>query len=122
MSTFWKELFRLHWTELKKSTAYHPQTEGQSEVVNKCLETYLRCFAGGQPKSWARWLTWAEFSYNTYVHTSTKMSQFQVVYGRELPHLLKFGRGRTPVDSLEEMMQERDEMMAELQLNLVKAQ
>lgn len=58
MSIFWTEIFRLQKTELKMSSAYHPETKGQSEVVNRCLETYLRCFASEQPKGWAEWISW----------------------------------------------------------------
>lgn len=54
MSIFWRELFRLQGTQLLRSSAYHPQTNGQTEIVNQALKTYLRCFVNGQPKVWAK--------------------------------------------------------------------
>lgn len=107
---------------MKRSTAYHPQTDGQSEVVNKSLETYLRCFASSQPRSWVSWLHWAEFCYNTSPHVSINMTPFKALYGRDPPHLMRVGRGQTPVDSLEALLQERDSLLNELHFNLVKAQ
>jgi hypothetical protein len=51
------------------------------EVVNKFLETYLRCFSSENKNQWAQWLPIAEWWYNTSYHTATRMTPFEVVYG-----------------------------------------
>lgn len=64
-SHLWKELFKMFDTKLQMSTAYHPQSDGQTERVNQCLEIYLRCAAHETPKKWFAWLDFAQFWYNT---------------------------------------------------------
>jgi hypothetical protein len=59
-NNFWQELFRLQGTQLHLNMTYHSQTDGQTEVVNKCLETYLRCFASERKNQWAQWLPLVE--------------------------------------------------------------
>jgi hypothetical protein len=55
-SHLWTELFHLSRTRLCTSSAFHPQTDGQSEVTNKIITIYLRCLASDRPRSWLRWL------------------------------------------------------------------
>lgn len=90
ISSFWTELFKLAGTQLKLSSAYHPQTDGQTKVVNRCVETYLRCLTEGKPKQWPKWLSWAEYWYNTNYHSAIKMTPFEDLYGRK-PHVLVRG-------------------------------
>lgn len=65
-------------------TAYHPQTDGQTEAVNKTVENYLQCFAGDRPKDWDLWIPLAEWWYNSTQHLSTKITPFETLYG--YPH------------------------------------
>jgi hypothetical protein len=61
MSNLWQELFRLSDMYLTMSSLYHPQTDGQTERLNQCLETYLRCDVHASPTKWFSWLPLAEF-------------------------------------------------------------
>ena len=52
----WTELFSCLGTQLAPSSSYHPQSDGKTEIVNKCLEGYLRCFAANKQIEWVKWL------------------------------------------------------------------
>lgn len=111
----WPVYFKIQVTKLQLSTAYHPQ----SKVVNRVLETNLRCYAERQPHNWMAFLSWAEYAYNTACysaigchhlrkrmggwiplmaeyahntacHTATGLSPFEAVYGRSSPVLHRF--------------------------------
>jgi hypothetical protein len=55
----WRDLFKMAGVTLRMSTAFHPQTDGQSEVVNKVIAMYLHCVTGDRPHAWVDWLPWA---------------------------------------------------------------
>ncbi|KAI5396610.1 hypothetical protein KIW84_062710 [Lathyrus oleraceus] len=122
MSNFWREIFKLQGTKLKMSTTYHPESDGQTEVVNRCLETYLRCFIVDQPRTWVTWIHWAEYWYNTTYHASTGKTPFEVVYGRLPPRLTRWVQGETRVASVQRDLMDRDEALKQLKIQLMKAQ
>ena len=121
-SSFWTELFRLQGTQLNMSTAYHPQTDGQTEVVNRCLENYLRCFTSDKPKEWVKWLPWAEWWYNTSYHSSIKMTPFEAVYGQPPPTITKYVPGSSKVDQVDKELMDRNKIIQLLKDNLIAAQ
>ena len=84
-SRFWRALFDNLGTKLAMSTAFHPQTDGQTERANRTLEDMLRAYIGYRQNDWDRKLTAAEFVYNSASNASTKLSPFQMNYGKDPP-------------------------------------
>jgi len=80
LSHFWKTLWSMLGTKVSFSTSCHPQTNGQTEVVNRFLSTMLRAILKGNHRSWDECLPYIEFAYNRVVHTTTTISPFEVVY------------------------------------------
>lgn len=118
----WRDLFKLAGVQLKMSTTFHPQTDGQSEAVNKTISMYLPCITGDRPRAWLEWLPWAEYCYNTSYHSALRATPFQVVYGREPPPLLAYALGSARTDTMDTMLQNRDTFLAEVRTRLLQAQ
>jgi len=78
-----RELNNLLGIQTELSTAYHPQTDGQTERINQELEQYLRVFIDHRQEQWPDWLGTAEFVYNNKIHTATKISPFKANYGQD---------------------------------------
>lgn len=85
-SHFSQEHFKYAGTGLRMSSANHPRMDGQSEWVNQCLKTFLRCFTHACPKRWSFWLPLAQFWYNSADHSAIGMSLFRAMYGHEPRH------------------------------------
>ena len=81
LSYFWKVLWEKFGTKLLFSTSCHPQTDGQTKVINKTLSTLLRTLIHKNIKTWEDYLSFIEFAYNRSVHSTTNMSPFEIFYG-----------------------------------------
>ncbi|XP_042946164.1 uncharacterized protein LOC122279545 [Carya illinoinensis] len=124
-----KTAFRTHeghyeflGVQLAFSTAYHPQTNGQTEAVNKWVENYLRSYVGDKPKDWSHWIELAEWCYNSSMHASIKLTPFEALYGYKPPKLTCYVPGTSKLEEIEVTLHDREQLWVLLRQNLIKAQ
>src|SRR3954469_23978359 len=122
-SNFWKALFSILNTKIAYSTAYHPQTDGQTERMNQMLEQYLRMYIGYKQTDWDKWLTQAEFAINNAKQASTGMSPFYLNYGRhpETPTTLS-NPEKSPVPAAENFTRHMADLSRNAKEALARAQ
>jgi len=116
-----KELNRMLGIKTKLLTAFHPQTDGQTERMNQELERYLQFFIENRQKDWLEWLAAAEFMVNNKVHTATKVLPFMANYGKEL----RMGgdiRRKGKVESVTEFVERMKKVHEEVEAVLKKTQ
>jgi transposase InsO family protein len=81
--SFFTDLYNYLGIKRSMSTAYHPQTDGQTERINQVIESYLRSYCNFEQNDWAAMLAMAEYAYNNSKHSATKISPFYANYGFE---------------------------------------
>ena len=113
-SAFAAELAHIFKYDLKLSTAYHPQTDGEMEQVNQEVETYLWMFCQGQPDKWSELIPMVEFAHNSATHSSTQKSPFSLILGYEPRDYPKIGQMflSSLKNRLTLLEQARDEVLA----------
>ncbi|XP_070041479.1 transposon Tf2-1 polyprotein [Nicotiana tomentosiformis] len=121
-SRLWQELFSMSGVTLSISTAYHPQSDGQTEVVSRCLETYLRCFCSDSQKDWSYYLATTEWWYNTIFHSSIQTTPYEALYGQPPPLHLPYMAGDLAMEEVDKSLLTREFKYQLLQYHLQRAQ
>jgi len=116
-----KELNNLLEIQTKLSTAYHPQTDRQTERINQELEQYLRVFIDHRQEQWPDSLGMAEFVYNNKIHMATKISPFKANYGQD-PRMGFEGRRKEKYKAAEKFVKRIKKIQKEAKAVLGKAQ
>jgi len=122
-SNFWKELMRLTETKVAMSTAYHPQTDGQTERANRTIQQALRNYINYAQTNWDELLIYMEFAYNNSVQGSTQMTPFELLYGEHpsVPADL-INRSEKKVPAAHEMIDQMTKMVEIATQNIKDAQ
>lgn len=122
LSEVWNELFRVHGVDLRFSTSYHPQTDGQTEVTNKTFETYLRYMTSDTPHTWSKMLPLAEWWYNTTYHSAINTTPFEIVYGEPPPTHLLYLPGESNSAVVDRSLRRCEDLITLLKFHLLRAQ
>jgi hypothetical protein len=120
-SNFWKGLFKGFGTNLNFSTTYHPESDGQTERVNRVIEDILRMYVMDKPSRWEDYLHLVEFAYNNGYHTSLKMSPFEALYGRKCNTPVSWDNPADRAVIGPELLKEMEDQMIKIKQNLKAA-
>ena len=121
-SWFWKRVFELFGTEVRMSTAFHPQTDGQTERMNRLLEDMLRNYVSPKHDDWDSWLPACEFAINDSVNGSTGKTPFFLNYGCHPPKPCMQGQTTGALPAAESFVENFDKALREARTALEAAQ
>lgn len=118
---FWTEICNYAIIKRHLSTAFHPQTDGQSEALNRITESYLRAYCADEPAAWVNFLPLARFAYNNSLNTDTRSTPNDLLYGMDcslclhLPedqHQERIPEARAHLEKLHELRQQLRDRLA----------
>lgn len=121
LSNFWKEFLAKLGIQHHLSTTYHPQSDRHTKVLNRCLETYLRCITIHNPNDWAHWLPLAEWWYNTNYHSSIRTNPYKILYGQPPPLHLPYLSGEFTNKVVDKSFVAKEQMLTSLKHSLARA-
>jgi hypothetical protein len=121
-SNFWSAFFGGIGTNLSLSTAYHPESDGQTERVNQVMEDMLRMYCLEQPSKWYEYLPLVEFAYNNTFHSSIGMTPFSALYGQEVVSPATWFDPVGRVEISQKMLESMEEQTKRVRENLRVAQ
>jgi len=114
-----RELNKMLGIKTKLSTAFHPQTDEQTERMNQELEQYLRMFIDHRQEQWPEWLGTVEFAYNNKAHSGTKVSPFEANNGQS-PRMEFKLRKKRRFEGAERFAKRMEEVQEEVKAALMK--
>ena len=119
-SLFWQALFENMGTKLHFSSAYHPQTDGQSEIANATVLDLLKCYVSDRQTEWEKYLPLVEFAYNNTIHSSTGKAPFEVIYGK--PMLLPILVTKQNIFAADEFVRDIDSAYTQVKRAILRSQ
>lgn len=103
------------------SSAYHPETDGQTERVNQQVECFSRCFISAHPTKWSKWLSSCEFWYNTNWHSSLNKTPFEVLYGQHPTYFGLSANSAVARVDVQQWLDQRKVILASVRQHLLRA-
>jgi transposase InsO family protein len=123
-SDFWREVCEIKIIKRRLSTAYHPQTDGQSEALNRIIEDYLRAYTSEDQTIWAKLLPLAQFAYNNSRNHTTRMSPNRLLHGFDCEIRVDVADNVSErrIPAAKDRIEKLHQLRQELRLRLVEAQ
>lgn len=91
-------------------------------MLNRIIEQYLGAFVHPRPSTWGKFLLWAEWSYNTSIHSGMGLSPYKITFGKKPPNIPDYIAGTSHIDAMDDFLVDREVVFANLKKKLIKAQ